>query len=331
MKEIIFDFPKQFKIGFELGQKIGKIEKKIDKVIICGLGGSALSGSLLQLFARQLNFNFKNFFVHRNYNLPNYAKKNSLIFTISYSGDTEETISSLKEAISRKMKVIAISSGGEMEKICKKLKTPFIKVPSGIQPRMALGYLFSSLFSALMKLKLVPDFKKEILSLEKKLKPKELEKEGEKIAKFLISKIPLIYSSLNYKELARIWKTNFNENSKIPAFFNYFPELNHNEMTGIGEANKKYRKIFRVIILRDEKDYSKNKKRMEILAKIFKKRGIQSKFLDLKGKNVFEKVFSSVILSLFSSYYLAKFQNVDPLPVKLVEEFKKIMKSSKII
>jgi glucose/mannose-6-phosphate isomerase len=291
------------------------------------MGGSALPGSLLQLFARNLNFKFQNFFVHRDYNLPNFANKNSLIFTISYSGNTEETISAFKEAISKKLKVISISSGGKLKELSQKFKTQFIEIPSGWPPRMALGYLFSALFSALIKLKIVPDFKKEILALKEKLKPEKFEKEGQEIAHFLLYKIPLIYSSSSYRELARIWKINFNENSKVPAFFNYFPELNHNEMTGIGEANKNYRKIFRAIILKEKSDNPRNKKRMKILAEIFKERGIESKILNLKGKNIFEKVFSSILLSYFSSFYLAKLQNIDPVPVKLVEEFKQKMKN----
>jgi glucose/mannose-6-phosphate isomerase len=327
MREIILDFPKQFEVGFEAGQKIEFLKRKFENVIICGMGGSALPGSLLQLFARNLNFKFQNFFVHRDYNLPNFANKNSLIFAISYSGNTEETISAFKEAISKNLKVISISSGGKLKELSKKFKTQFIEIPSGLPPRMALGYLFSALFSALIKLKIVPDFKKEILALKEKLKPEKFEKEGQEIAQFLLYKIPLIYSSSSYRELARIWKINFNENSKVPAFFNYFPELNHNEMTGIGEANKNYRKIFRAIILKEKSDNPRNKKRMKILAEIFKERGIESKILNLKGKNIFEKVFSSILLSYFSSFYLAKLQNIDPVPVKLVEEFKQKMKN----
>jgi len=327
MREIILDFPKQFEVGFEAGQKIEFLKRKFENVIICGMGGSALPGSLLQLFARNLNFKFQKFFVHRDYNLPNFANKNSLIFAISYSGNTEETISAFKEAISKNLKVISISSGGKLKELSKKLKTQFIEIPSGLPPRMALGYLFSALFSALIKLKIVPDFKKEILALKEKLKPEKFEKEAQEIAQFLLYKIPLIYSSSSYRELARIWKINFNENSKIPAFFNYFPELNHNEMTGVGEAKKNYRKIFRAIILKEKSDNPRNKKRMKILAEIFKERGIESKILNLKGKNIFEKVFSSILLSYFSSFYLAKLQNIDPVPVKLVEEFKQKMKN----
>ena len=327
MREIILDFPKQFEVGFEAGQKIEFLKRKFENVIICGMGGSALPGSLLQLFVRNLNFKFQNFFVHRDYNLPNFANKNSLLFAISYSGNTEETISAFKEAIAKNLKVISISSGGKLKELSKKFKTQFIEIPSGLPPRMALGYLFSALFSALIKLKIVPDFKKEILALKEKLKPEKFEKEGQEIAQFLLYKTPLIYSSSSYRELARIWKINFNENSKVPAFFNYFPELNHNEMTGVGEANKNYRKIFKAIILKEKSDNPRNKKRMKILAEIFKERGIESKILNLKGKNIFEKVFSSILLSYFSSFYLAKLQNIDPVPVKLVEEFKQKMKN----
>ncbi|MBC7073892.1 bifunctional phosphoglucose/phosphomannose isomerase [Candidatus Parcubacteria bacterium] len=326
MKEIILNFPKQFKEGLEIGKALGFKKQKIKKILICGMGGSALPGDLLVLFSRNLGLGEDKIFIHRDYGLPKFVNKDFLVFTISYSGNTEETISAFKQAKKRKLKIVAISSGGELEKLAKRSKIPFAKIPFGFPPRMALGYLFSSIAKILIDIGFLPNFEREILDLEKKLLPEKLKEKGKKLAKFLFGFCPLIYSSLFYKELARIWKIKINENSKMPAFSNYFPELNHNEMTGIGEADKKFRKFFKVLILRDKKDFPRNQKRMEILSQIFKEKEIENTFVDLEGKTIFEKVFSNIILADWVSFYLAKFQKIDPIPVKLVEEFKKRMK-----
>jgi len=331
MRKVILDFPTQFKVGIEEAKKanLEKFLKKEPKnIIICGMGGSALPGDLLLLFNEFLLLTQKPIFIHRDYGLPKEAGKNSLIFTISYSGNTEETLSAFMEARKKNFKTIAIASGGKLIELSKKYSIPFAQIPSGIQPRCALGYQFSALFEFLSRLKVIKKLEKELIKLEKILLPQNLEKKGKRLAQKLLGKIPLIYSSRPYSTLARIWKIKFNENSKIPAFFNVLPELNHNEMTGIGECKEeKLRKIFEVLILQDKKiDYERTQKRMKILSQIFKKRKISVSFIEIEGNDIFEKVFSSIILADWTSFYLALLRKIDPTPVKLVEEFKARMK-----
>ncbi len=328
MRQIILDFSKQFKIGLETAKdvKLSKILKP-KNIIISGMGGSALPGDIFKIVNDELFLTNLPILINRNYGLPREAQKNSLIICVSYSGNTEETISSFNEALKKKIPVLTIASGGKLIELSKKHQIPFAKVPSGIQPRCALGYQFSALVKILTNLKLIKNLDKELLLLEKTLKPANLEKEGKLLAKKLKNKIPLIYSSEKYQYLARIWKIKFNENSKIPAFFNFFPELNHNEMTGIGECKlKTLREKFKIIILEDKKDSSRISKRMQNLAKIFQEKAIESIFIEIKGKNIFEKIFSSILIADWTSYWLAIFEGVDPSPVKLVEEFKKRMK-----
>jgi len=318
MRETILNFPKQLKEGIERAKDI-RVEGRFENIIICGMGGSALSADLLVIFFNDLKLPL---YIHRSYNLPSQATKESLIICISFSGNTKETILAFKEAQERKLKVAAITAGGELAKSAKKYNTPLVFLPSvKIQPRWAFGYLFGALIKVLSNSGIIEDNSDEILKIAEKLKPLELETQGKSLAEKLVGKIPLVYASNKFKSLARIWKIKFNENSKIMAFWNYFPELIHNEIVGYGNL-----KNFHVIMLRDSDDHPKILKAMDLTADLLRQKGIEVDFVELEKKNVLEKVFENLILSDWVSYYLAKEYKIDPAPVEIVEEFKKKLK-----
>ena len=330
MRQVILDFPKQFKIGMEAARNIPKsrIPHPISNIVICGMGGSTLPGDILKMTNDQLLITKLPILVHRDYGLPKEVNKESLIICISYSGNTEETLSALRESWKRNLRIVSISSGGKLIEFSKKRKIPFAKIPGGIQPRCALGYQFAGLLKILSSLRIIKNIDRKLLDLEKTLTPKNFEGTGRKLAQRIKGFIPLIYSSTRYQQLARIWKIKFNENSKIPSFFNIFPELNHNEMTGIGECeNKELRDKFIILILYDKETTSDILKRMKILSQIFRDRGIKTIFIEIKGKNFFEKIFSNLLLADWTSYYLALLQQINPTPVVLVEKFKRKMAS----
>lgn len=334
MHKVIMDFPKQFSIGFDVAKDviIRQAQHDFNQLIFCGMGGSALPGAILKML--------RNFYewplaikIHRSYGLPARVSPRALIFAVSYSGNTEETISSYEEAKKRNLSVVGIATGGKLAELCKKDKTPLVKIPAtGIQPRSAVGYLFAAVIKVLSNSNIIENLDKEILLLNKNLKPKILENQGKKLAQKIKGRIPIIYASDQYKALAQIWKINFNENSKSPAFWNYFPELNHNEMVGFEKSEMvgfekseiESPKIFQIITLRDKKlDHPRILKRMEIMAKLFRDKKIDVDFVDIEGHNILTKTFSNYILSQWASYYLALEYDIDPTPVKMVEEFKK--------
>ena len=314
MEKIILEFPKQFRKGIELAEKVRPVGK-FKKILVCGMGGSALAGDVLKMWLElekiALPIN-----VHRNYKLPFWVDKSYLIIIISYSGNTEESISAFKEALKKKLALAVITSGGKLEKLCIQNKIPIALIPKGFPPRMALGFHFSALAKILINCKMLKNRTKEILSLEKSLNPRILEKKGEKIAE-RIKGIPIIYASYPMETLAKIWKIKFNEQSKRPAFFNFFPELNHNEMIGI----EKTKDIFHLIILKDKDP--RMAKRMLLTSEILK---IKTDFIEIDGKTVLEKIFSNILLSDWVSFYLAVKEGIDPIPVKIIEDFKERLK-----
>ena len=325
MRETILDFPKQFKEGIKRAKDI-RVEGRFENIIICGMGGSALPADLLLTYLNDLKLPF---YIHRSYNLPPQAIKESLIICISFSGNTEETISAFKEAQRKKLKIAVITTGGELAKLAQKYNTSFVLLPSvKIQPQWAIGYLFGSLMKVLSNSGVIEDNSEEILKMAENLKPLRLEAKGKILAKKLAGKIPLIYASDKFKSLARIWKIKLNENSKIMAFWNYFPELIHNEIVGYSELKSQISNLknFHVIILRDSGDHPKILKAMELTAVLLKKKGIEVDFVEIEGKSILEKLFNNLILSDWVSYYLAKEYKIDPAPVEIVEEFKKKLK-----
>lgn len=320
MRKVIIESAGQLKRGLELAKNTG-IKEGFKNVIVCGVGGSALP---VNVFNTAVKSKIP-VFTHRDYNLPLRANENSLIICISYSGNTEETISAFNEAISKKLKTIGMSSGGKLENLCRQNNIPFVKIDSGIQPRCATGYLFSALAKVLGNSDIIDDISADVLKASEELKKisPRLEKQGKKLSEKLFKKIPVVYSSNEFKALARIWKIKLNENSKTPAFHNYFPELNHNEMVGFSELKK--HNNFHFIIIKDKEDNPRNLKRMALFASLLKKRGAKTDFIEMESGSLLFKVFSNLLLGDWVSYYLALKYKIDPTPVKMVEEFKKLM------
>lgn len=318
MRQIILDLPKQFRVGLKVAENIGK-KGDFDKVIVCGMGGSALPGYILKIWLEEKKVNLP-LAIHSDYYLPYWVNKKNLIICISYSGNTEETLSAFEEARKKNLKIITITSGGKLNELSKSSKIPLAIIPPGFPPRMALGFQFAALVKILVNCGLLKNHLTEILSLENTLNPVTLEGDGQKLAKKLKNKVPLIYSSRRLRHLALIWKINFNENSKIPAFSNYFPEMNHNELVGFTKTNQL--PLF-IIILRELADQPRILKRMELFAEILKEKKIPVEFIDIKGKEILDKIFNNILLSDWVSYYLALEYKIDPTPVKLNDEFKR--------
>ncbi|GBE16519.1 bifunctional phosphoglucose/phosphomannose isomerase [bacterium BMS3Abin15] len=331
MRQVILDSPAQFKKGLELAKDI-KIDGKFKSIMISGMGGSALPGNLLRIYINNLQRGEAPdkrlaVFQNRFYSLPPEAYENSLNIISSYSGNTEETVFSFEEVLKNNLPCVGISNGGKIEEMCKENNIPHIKLPApgeNFQPRMANGYVFASIFQILVNSGLVKDKTGELVELSEKLKSetKKLEEKGKEIAKKLIGKTPVVYASTKYKALAMIWKIKFNENAKTPSFWNFFPELNHNEMVGFTNPQAK----FFVLMLRDPKDHPRNIQRFETTSKLLKEKGVESEIINMEGGGVFYNIFSTLYLGDWVSYYLALEYGQNPTPVDMVEEFKDLLK-----
>ena len=320
MYEAIKNFNKQF----ECEPKIENQErlKKREKFIVVGMGGSHLAADLLKIWNPYLEM-----IVHKNYGLPDIQGKylkDTLVILSSYSGNTEETIDAFEKAREKNLSMAVMSIGGKLLELAKKHSIPYVQMPDiGIQPRSALG------FSLMAILKIIGEDKDitEASKLAHLLKPVEYEKAGQLLAKKMKGFVPIIYSSDRNMAIAYNWKIKFNETGKIPAFYNVFPELNHNEMTGfdIKESTKNLSKNFYFIFLKDKNDHPLILKRMDVLKKIYNDKKMPVEIIELQNKNVFDKIFSNLILADWTAYHAAKQYGVEPEQVPMVEEFKKLI------
>lgn len=316
--QAIKNFPKQF----EFEPDIVNAERlpKPDKFIIAGMGGSHLAADLLRIFKPGLDLT-----IHSNYGLPAIAEKSNFLIASSYSGNTEETIDALKIALEKKMPAAAVSMGGELLKIAEKNKLPYIKLPdTGIQPRSAVG------FSVMAILKLMGEDEAlvELKKLAKTLDVESAQESGKKLAETLKGYVPVIYASTLNQPIAYNWKIRFNETGKIPAFVNVFPELNHNEMMGFDviDATRPLSKNFHFVILKDPDDHPRIKLRMQVLEEVYKRLKLPVTVLELKGKNVWEKIFNSLLIADWAAYFSGEEYGTDVEGEESVEGFKKRLK-----
>jgi glucose/mannose-6-phosphate isomerase len=331
-RKFIEEFPAQFQMGLDLAKNI-KVEGNFTNVTVSGMGGSGWPVNILRtycnsLFKKHPKYNPFEIYINRYYSLPPEAHYNCLNLISSYSGNTEETISSMEEANNSGLKFVGISSDGKVEELCNKYNAPHIKLPKpypNFQPRSGTGYFFGAMFQLLVNQGLIPDTTEEFLPLAKQLNEQmaEFEERGKKLAKKMMGKTVVIYSSPKYKPVAMVWKIKINENSKTPAFWNFFPELNHNEMVGYTNPQTK----FFIIMLRDTEDDPRNIKRYQVTADLMNEVGVETEIIDMEGDNVFYKMFSSIVIADWASYYLALEYKQDPTPVDMVEKLKKILNS----
>ncbi len=332
-RQFILDTPSQFKIGMELAKNI-KIEGSFSSVTVSGMGGSALPANLLRTYCNSLFKNHQEYkpfeiYINRYYSLPPEAQsKDTLNFIASYSGNTEETLASLEEAKTLNLPFIGFSSGGKVETLCKEYGAPHVKLPipyPNYQPRMGTGYFFGAMFQLLVNHGLAPNLTDDLLSKAEKFNTymQAYENKGKELAQELQGKTPIVYASPKYKSVAMVWKIKINENAKTTAFWNFFPELNHNEMVGFTNPQGK----FFIIMLKDKEDNPKNLKRYQATADLLKQNGVDSRIVEMDGEDIFSKMFLSISLADWTSYYLALEYGQDPTPVCLVEKLKLVLAS----
>lgn len=327
--DVIEKMPDQLIEGLEIARNV-KVEGEFKAIEISGMGGSSLPWNLLRIYLHDLFHKDpeknQRFGVYQNrfYSLPPEAFNNCLNIVSSYSGNTEETVSSFEEVLKNNLPCVGIASGGKILEMCEENGIPFVKMPAGIQPRMANGYNFAAIFQVLVNCGMIEDKKDSFEEAADKLKSNLdiFRVQGEEIADELQEKTPVVYASTKFKSLAMIWKIMFNENSKTPAFWNFYPELNHNEMVGFTKLQGK----FHVINLRDKNDHPRNLKRIEVTPDILKDYGVETTMVEMPEDGMLYRIFATLQIGCWASYYLALKYEIDPTPVAMVEELKEKLK-----
>jgi glucose/mannose-6-phosphate isomerase len=316
-------FPAQCKESYSLPLPVIH-DRKFNKIIFCGMGGSAISGDIISVITYEKST--IPCIVNRDYNLPLYADSKTLVIATSYSGNTEETISVIESAKKKGCSIIGISSNGRIEEMALYDKIPFIKIPGGYPPRCAMGYLFFPCYKIMSSLKVIPEINAEIFSRIKNwsesFSPEEENNTALAIAEHLYNKIPIIYSDRRFLPATTRWKTQIAENSKSFSFINVLPEMNHNEIMSWRYPDWFIKKCIPVFIT-SGKEHPRTKLRFEITGKIIT--GIQPEILNIKaeGLNLLEEIFYLIIMGDWVSFYLAMLNKVNPTEINEINLLKK--------
>ena len=307
-----------------LARRVSFDVAKPRSIVVAGMGGSAIGGELLKDWTRdRIAVPIE---VCREYSLPAYADKKTLVFVVSYSGETEESLSVFLDALKRKCMVFCVSSGGKLRDFAHKLGVPHLRVPSGMAPRATLPYLFLPLPLLLEKAGLVSGVEHGVSELVKVLRLVSLENAPEKplsgnfcktLAVNVCGTVPVVYGFGFYRAVAQRFKTQFNENSKVPAKWEWFSELNHNEVVGWEEA-RKLGKLFSIIFTRDVAEPAEMRWRIEATQKLVSGESLRAFEVWSRGESRLAKMLSLVCIGDFTSVYLALLRGVDPTPVRTI-------------
>jgi len=329
MLEKIYDLPNQLQSAWtdlwikEISIKGGQF----NSILITGMGGSGIAGAL----AAELYSSSSEILIltHNDYGLPGWVSENTLIIAVSFSGDTEETIDTVKTAIEKKLKVVCLSSGGKLEELSQIHGFPLIKIDYQSSPRAAIGHLYGSLLTLLTKLNAINLterlYLEAIAELKKTIDTKSFPPKAEELAVQLNNKVPLILAHSPLVTVAQRYRTQLNENSKTFAATFPLPEASHNTIVGLDYAIPE--KLV-VIFLESSYGFSRNVARKKIFQKLFEQKEIPFIPLSVKSSNALVEQLLLIHFGDLLSYYLSGVNGVDPTPIEsinfLKEELKKL-------
>lgn len=322
MKKLIEGFTLHLAHALKIGQSVDLVRPGSDirNILITGMGGSGIGANLVE----SLTFGRVPIpiTVSKGYNIPQFVSPHTLFIACSFSGNSEETLSTIQKAMLKRAHIICITSGGKMLELAKEYNLFYIQIPgSSKSPRAMLGYMMVSLLSALYHTNLIgAAFIKETENAIEYLDSgeKAIQAEAELIAKKLKGKLPIIYCDGRLHAMATRFQNQLNENAKQLAHVNTFPEMNHNEIEGWRFPENILQQA-QVIYLYSDHDHERVEKRMEICREIFEKRSHPIIDIVAEGASLLEQYYYLIHLTDWISYYLAKENQVDPDPEEVVD------------
>lgn len=330
MDELIKKFPAQLKEAIEIGDnaKIREHQFEINKVMMCGMGGSGIGGAYVSdLIADECQVPF---IINSSYILPSYVDKNTLLIISSYSGNTEETLSALQLALKTEAKIVCISSGGKVIQLSEKHHLDHILLPAGWpSPRACLGYSLVQQLFILKYLKLISGqiidqirIASDLITFEQD----DIKSKAEKIASLLQSKIPVIYTVSRTESVAKRWRQQLNENSKTLCWHHVIPEMNHNELVGWKGKNEE----IAIIFLRYKDDSKKVHLRLDLTKQIVGKLSSHVIEIFAKGQSLSEKMIYLTHLGDWVSWYLSQLNGMDASEIEVIDFLKSKLEKAEL-
>lgn len=302
--------------------------RNISNIISIGMGGSSLGADFIKsVFYENLKVPI---YIIRDYNPPKFINKNSLVFLISYSGNTEEVIYEFYKIKKITKKIIIVSSGGKLENLAKRNKISFIKInpinnPCA-QPRVGIGYQIGPFIMILKNLNLLDVNINEIKKSIRTIDINTIKNTAKKLSYKLKDKSIIIISSEHFVGNIHIFANQLNETSKQFAFWFTLPEMNHHLLEGLNFPKECIEKYFYFIFIKSKKFYKRTILRYKITQEILKKRKIKFKEIEISGMSRFQESLKLLLLSSFISFYLGILNKIDPSEIPWVNFLKQKLK-----
>lgn len=326
--------PDQLQAAWDLGrQQPLPGWKDIDRVLVAGMGGSAIGADLLAAYIAP---SCKTpLFVQRDYDLPAWASgPRTLVIAASHSGDTEETLSCFEGAVKHGCRVLAISTGGELARLAGQAGVPLWTFTHQGQPRAAVGFSFGLLLAAFTRLGLIADPSQELAEAAAAMRTQQdslrigvpvVRNPAKRMAGQLFGRWIMVMGSSVLAPVARRWKTQVNELAKAWAQYDYLPEADHNTVAGIVHPEEQLNKMM-ALFLRAPSDLPRNRLRAEITRQVFMTEGLNTDFYDAQGNSPLAHQWTALHFGDYQAYYLAMAYGVDPTPIPAISELKKEMR-----
>ncbi len=334
----INNLPDQLGFAYQLGLKHDLPEwKDFRQVVIAGMGGSAIGADLLAAYCAPLTP--LPVAVQRDYGLPLYARgAQTLVICSSHSGNTEETLDAFEAARMAECRILVVSTGGELAKRAKENSIPVWTFDHAGQPRAAVGFSFGLLLAMFQRLGFIPDQKEALDDAltsmkrsQERLKPDvvAVKNPAKRYAGQLMGRWVTIMGAGLLSTVARRWKGQINEVAKAGANFEFLPEANHNTLAGTMHPQEVLNPHTMTLFLRAPSDHPRNRLRSDLTRKAFMLEGMNTDYVDARGKTPLAHMWTLILFGDYVAYYLAMGYGVDPTPIQALVDFKKSMADAK--
>jgi len=310
--------------------------RPIKNIIVLGIGGSAIGGDLMRtLVAPECPVPVV---VNRDYTLPAFVGPDTLVVVSSYSGNTEETLTTFELAYQAGARFVAFSTGGTVATLARERNIPLFSYDYKSSPRAALGYSLIPLLGLLVKLGLIADKSAAVEEAAAEMEAWQAEisqavpfeeNEAKQLAARLHGHLPVVYGGGYLSEVARRWKGQFNENAKHWGVFEQMPELNHNAVVGYDWPADLAEKVY-LLMLRSALDHPRTQVRFDVTAEILAQKNVTCENIHARGTNPLAQVLSIIHFGDYVSYYLAILNSTDPSPVETITYLKGRLAEAKV-
>ena len=321
MNDYINDFTNHLTEAMEIGDasNLKKSDKKFNNILICGLGGSGIGGTIINdIISSKANIPI---LATKDYSIPNFVNENTLVIASSYSGNTEETIYALEKCQNRNTEICIITSGGKLKTIAEENNYNHIIIPGEHPPRAMFGYAFTELFYVLNHYGIIDNsFKSDFINSISLLnsEKEDIQDKAMELAKKMYQQTPVIYVAQGFEGVAVRFRQQINENSKMLCWHHVVPEMNHNELLGwrtnVDDLS--------VVYFRNKSDFDRNQIRMDINRKVISKFTNNITEVWSKGDSQIENTLYHINLGDWVSWYLSEMNNVDAIEIDVINFLK---------